>query len=227
MRYAVGMGMDGITSSMPREQRSAPRRQTDVVMVAVAAAATAALDRLSQGIAVIDKACRVSYANTLAQTICRETDGLSIRGGELIGTARSDATRLSVALKRAVGAGAQGSSLRLERPSRKRPLALLIAPMELEANSIRVPAALVLINDPDRHAEPPKERLMEAYGLTAAEARVAQLLLRGEGLAGVATHSSISLETARTHLRRVLVKTGTHRQSDLIALLLREVGGLI
>lgn len=101
--------------------------------------------------------------------------------GELIGTARSDSTRLNAALKRAVGAGAQGSTLRLERPSRKRPLALLIAPMELEANSIGVPAAMVLISDPDRRAAPPKERLMEAYGLTAAEARVAQLLLREVG----------------------------------------------
>jgi DNA-binding CsgD family transcriptional regulator len=219
--------MLGVTPSMGREQRSAPRRQTDLTLFAVAAAATAALDRLSQGIALIDGACRVSYANTLAQAICSDTDGLSIHAGELIGTARSDSTRLNAALKRAVGAGAQSSSLRLERPSRKRPLTLLIAPMELETNSIRVPAALVLINDPDRRAAPPKERLIDAYGLTAAEARVAQLLLRGEGIAGVAAHSGISLETARTHLRRVLVKTGTHRQSDLISLLLREVGGLV
>ncbi len=68
---------------------------------------------------------------------------------------------------------------------------------------------------------------MQAYGLTAAEAVVAQLLLRGNSNAVVAERLNISLETARTHVRRLLAKTGTHRQSDLILVLLREVGAVV
>ena len=68
---------------------------------------------------------------------------------------------------------------------------------------------------------------MQAYGLTAAEAGVAQLLLLGDDITVVAKRSSTSVETARTHLRRVLAKTGTHRQSDLVLMLMREVGSVV
>ena len=220
--------MDGITGPLPREQRAmrVSRRRADSQLFEAAAAATAALEQLNQGVALIDHACRVSYANSLASAICRETDGLSLRGGELVAAAKPDSARLSIALKRAVGGG-QGASLRLERPSHRRPLSLLITPLQPAAGSMTVQAAMVVINDPERSAAPPRERLMQAYGLTVAEAGVAQLLLRGNDIAAVAARLSICLETARTHLRRLLVKTGTHRQSDLILVLLREVGAIV
>jgi DNA-binding CsgD family transcriptional regulator len=102
-----------------------------------------------------------------------------------------------------------------------------IAPLRAARGQPPVEAALVLIHDCDRYAVPPKQRLRDAYGLTAAEAGVAQLLLRGAGMPEIASELHISVETARTHLRRVLGKTGVHRQSDLILLLLREVGGVL
>jgi DNA-binding CsgD family transcriptional regulator len=223
-----GEQMDAVTGLGAREQRTVgvSRRRADSRLFAAAAAAAAAFEQLNQGIALIDKGCRVSFANTIAKTICRETDGLSIRGDELVATGKPDSTRLSFALRRAVNAG-EGSSMRLDRPSQRRPLSILIKPLPLPAGYLSAPAALVLINDPHRSAAPPRERLMQAYGLTAAEAVVAQLLLRGNSNAVVAERLNISLETARTHVRRLLVKTGTHRQSDLILVLLQEVGAIV
>jgi len=220
--------MDGITPPMMREQRTmrVARRKADSQLFEAAAAATAALEQLNQGVALLDRACHVSFANSLANAICRETDGLSLRAGELVASARPDCARLNMALKRAVGGG-QGASLRLERPSRRRPLSLLITPLQLSAGCATAPGAMVIINDPERSPAPPRERLMQAYGLTMAEAGVAQLLLRGNDIAAVAARLTISLETARTHLRRLLVKTGTHRQSDLILVLVREVGAIV
>lgn len=220
--------MSPVTRPIQREQRAVrvSRRGADSRLFAAAAAATAALEQLNQGIALIDRACRVSFANRIAHAIFREIDGLSLRGDELITTAKPDSARLNMALKRAVNEG-RGATLRLERPSQKRPLSLLITPLQLEASYMSTPAALVSINDLDRSAAPPRERLMQAYGLTLAEAGVAQLLLRGNGNAMVAAKLGISVETARTHLRHLLVKTGTHRQSDLISVLLREVGAIV
>jgi DNA-binding CsgD family transcriptional regulator len=213
---------------MPREQRAmrVSRRRADSQLFEAATAATAALEQLNQGVALIDRVCHVSFANSVANAICRETDGLSLRAGELVAAAKPDSARLSVALKRAV-AGGQGASLRLERPSHRRPLSLLITPLQLPAGCATARGAMVLINDPGRSAAPPRERLMQAYGLTMAEAGVAQLLLRGNDIAAVALRLTISLETARTHLRRLLVKTGTHRQSDLMLVLVREVGAIL
>jgi DNA-binding CsgD family transcriptional regulator len=134
--------------------------------------------------------------------------------------------RLNAALKCAISDG-EASAIRVERPSGRRPLSMHIAPLRGARGQAPVEAALVLIHDSDRHAVPPKQRLREAYGLTAAEAGVAQLLLRGAGMPEIATELRISVETARTHLRRILGKAGVHRQSDLILLLLREAGGVL
>jgi DNA-binding CsgD family transcriptional regulator len=68
---------------------------------------------------------------------------------------------------------------------------------------------------------------MEAYELTPAEARVTQLLLQGSATGAIARRLGIQLETARTHVRRVLAKTGTHRQSELIRQLLCELGWML
>jgi DNA-binding CsgD family transcriptional regulator len=63
--------------------------------------------------------------------------------------------------------------------------------------------------------------LCRLYGFTAAEARLVLTLVESDGLAAAAGELGITLNTARTHLKRVFEKTGTRRQSDLIRRLLR------
>lgn len=55
--------------------------------------------------------------------------------------------------------------------------------------------------------------------LTPAESRIARGIARGEPLAAIAEANGISIGTARTQLKSVFVKTGTHRQAQLVALL--------
>ena len=88
---------------------------------------------------------------------------------------------------------------------------------------LRAPAVLVVITDPESGVTP-KQRLIDAYRLTPAEASLAMGLVLGHDLALIADDLSITYETARTHLRHVLTKTNTHRQTDLVRLLVREVG---
>ncbi len=61
--------------------------------------------------------------------------------------------------------------------------------------------------------------LQSRFRLTAAETRVALGIARGESLAAIAKMYGISVETARTHLKAVFTKTGTHRQAELAVLL--------
>lgn len=60
---------------------------------------------------------------------------------------------------------------------------------------------------------------MTLYGLTAAEARLACALSQGHDLSKLSAQWRVSRETLRTHLKRVLSKTGTSRQTDLVRLL--------
>lgn len=61
--------------------------------------------------------------------------------------------------------------------------------------------------------------LMGLFDLTPAEVKLAVALANGSTLQQAALASSIRLTTARTYLDRIFRKTGTHQQSQLVALL--------
>lgn len=61
--------------------------------------------------------------------------------------------------------------------------------------------------------------LRRVFNLTAAEARLADRLLREESLKAAAESLSVAIGTARNQLKAIYQKTGTHRQGQLIALI--------
>jgi DNA-binding CsgD family transcriptional regulator/PAS domain-containing protein len=63
--------------------------------------------------------------------------------------------------------------------------------------------------------------LVRVFHLTAAEARLADRLLREESLEAAAESLDVSYSTARNQLRAVYQKTDTHSQAQLIALIAR------
>jgi DNA-binding CsgD family transcriptional regulator len=222
--------MDGAVWCVEREQRAPgpSRRLADLEAFGFGAAALAALDRLSQGMLLISRAQRVCFANRSARAICTAHASLQLRRDELLASSREQGALLRRALVRASAQGV-GGSLRLTSGSRERPLAVLIAPLPLPTAGVGpdAPTTMLLVSDPAHNTTPPKERLMQAYGLTAAEATLARLLVGGTDLSAIARELGIRIATARTHLRQVLAKTGAHRQCELVGQLLREVGGLI
>jgi DNA-binding CsgD family transcriptional regulator len=82
------------------------------------------------------------------------------------------------------------------------------------------PRALVVIKDPDLETEPPATLLRRLYGLTVGEAEVAVRLTRGASLRDIADDLAVSYQTVRTHLQHVFDKTDTHRQAELVRILL-------
>jgi DNA-binding CsgD family transcriptional regulator len=77
------------------------------------------------------------------------------------------------------------------------------------------PVALIRLIDP-RQSESKAERLLQDfYRLTRAEASVADLVAKGIAPKQVARLLSIAPSTVRTHLNRVVAKTGVTRQAEL------------
>ncbi|MGH6835123.1 MAG: helix-turn-helix transcriptional regulator [Methylocella sp.] len=68
---------------------------------------------------------------------------------------------------------------------------------------------------------PPAAILAKTFRLTPAEARLACVIARGAPPHIAARELKISRETARNQLKAVFAKTDTHRQSELVALLLQ------
>jgi DNA-binding CsgD family transcriptional regulator len=63
--------------------------------------------------------------------------------------------------------------------------------------------------------------LRTAFGLSKAEARLAQHLASGESLEDSADQIGISKHTARVQLKAIFAKMSVHRQGELVALLTR------
>jgi DNA-binding CsgD family transcriptional regulator len=104
--------------------------------------------------------------------------------------------------------------------SHRRPI--IAYPIKLSAMSVNVFGdyqALLVMVDPERRPVLPHELLKSAFGLTAAEARLANRLSAGAALETIADELQISKGTVRNQLKSVFQKTGVHRQSDLVALL--------
>src|SRR5262245_7762725 len=67
--------------------------------------------------------------------------------------------------------------------------------------------------------------LRSHFGLTPAEARLALHLVAGETLRCAAVNLSITYETARSQLKSIFNKTKTHRQAELVIVILTALPG--
>jgi DNA-binding CsgD family transcriptional regulator len=72
-----------------------------------------------------------------------------------------------------------------------------------------------VIVDPEQHS-PSNADLVELFGLSPAEARLAAALMTGKRLAQIAAEFGVRVSTLRTQLRFILKKIGAKRQSDLV-----------
>ncbi len=193
----------------------------------MAANAMAVLDRLPHGVILVSKKGVVLSTNSAADRILRLRDGLSVERGELRAATPASTTQLRTALAVA-SATACGVSLRagrrlaLPRPSGRRSFSLLLAPMPSRGDRAAGEPGMVavFVSDPDQTVKIDQEELQRLLQLTPAEAALVRCLVGGLSLEEAAVALSVGLETVRTRLKDVFMKTNTHRQADLIRLVL-------
>jgi len=80
---------------------------------------------------------------------------------------------------------------------------------------------MVILVDLSTTPQPRSEVLEKLFGLTAAEARLAIQIGRGDTPADIALENGVSIATVRSQLASVFAKTQTSRQAELVALLAR------
>jgi DNA-binding CsgD family transcriptional regulator len=81
--------------------------------------------------------------------------------------------------------------------------------------------ALLTLNALGPKPGPPAAILAKTFRLTPSEAKLACIIARGAPPDIAARELKISRETARNQLKSVFAKTDTHRQSELVALLMQ------
>lgn len=205
---------------MPHLQRAAYIARRVWRAEAVAASGLMALEAARQPAFVLGRGGEILHVNTLGEQCLHQADGLALEDGRLAGATRA-ATRALEGLVRATAATGQGGSLILPRPSRLPGLIAVAMPIGRD-NPIGFPddpAVLLSVADPAMAQDVNAAALMRLFGLTAAEASLAQQLMEGKDLTAIAGESGRSINTVRNQLRRLMHKTDTRRQSELVRLL--------
>jgi len=189
-----------------------------------------ALDGLDRAIFGLNREGAIVLSNRRAERIVEAADGLEAVQGRLAASSIRDNSELQSRIARCLAAGNDPGSfpntiLLVSRASGKPPLQLLIVPTNAASSTGETGlATLILIADPARESQSCAPILGQMYGLTPTECRLADLLLQGFEVRDAAGKLRTTLETARFHVKRILAKTGTRRQTELMRLMLSLPG---
>lgn len=217
--------------------RQAFRLQRRLIDAAgVTTVACGALDALPSGVVLLDADGIVRFMNRVAAELVRRKDGLWIDGRRLRGTRQADTARLAGAVRTAstvfgrVAATSAPLAFTLSRVSGQWPLRVVVVPVGSanQALGADVGASVaVFVTDPDRDAIEAPARLVQLFGFTPTEARVAALLAGGSTVSDIADTMAIRPDTVRGHVKRLLSKASVRTQGQLIGLILRGPAGIL
>jgi DNA-binding CsgD family transcriptional regulator len=186
------------------------------------------LESLPQGALLVDALGKVVRVNAAAKAMLDDGDAIFLDKGRLAASGSEILQRLIASCAQAsLSPRGPGGEFEVPREHPRSPLHVTVTPLRSKARLTDVPwigvgnpVAIVTVRDPDVDRQRQEAHLRRRFGLTVAEARLASEVLKGDGRAAAARRHGISAATARAHLSSIFEKTGTHRQGELIRLLL-------
>jgi DNA-binding CsgD family transcriptional regulator len=175
-----------------------------------------ALDRMRCGGVLLDTSGEAVEANESAIQILKEELGSSFGDDPDLHSIRTALKRL---LRRSNTRFTMDADTWVTIPrDSKRDLVLHAVSVEDDWSDCHTALIMVDLSAP---LEPQPDVLQKLFGLTAAEARLAIQITRGETAADIARVTGVSIATIRSQLASVFSKTQTGRQAELVALLAR------
>ncbi len=206
---------------MPHLARSLRMHSEFAKLDATAVSLLESLDRLARGMIILDTAGRVVRVNRVAEKMAAQNDGLHLSSEGLRASLPSESSLLQKwiheAAQTAFGNGlSSGGTMTISRPSLRLPWVAVVSPHK---SSWGDGFTSVLLIDPEESPIPSAEIVAKVFGFTPSETRIALMLAQGIRLEDAAAQLSITINTARTHTRRMLEKSGVRRQTDLVLVL--------
>lgn len=175
-----------------------------------------ALDVLGWAVLVVTQDSRVLYANREAGRLLGRGEVVQLRDGLVVAGADDTAAALRLAIE-AVADTTRCATLRLGDGY----LATLQRMAYRVSGGGRSPTdaarIAVVLKHPGRGVASPAQ-LTDAFGMTAAEARLASAIAQGASLEQYGAEHDVRPGTLRTQLSSIFLKTGVGRQVDLVAL---------
>lgn len=178
-----------------------------------------ALDMIGVGMAVLDGQSRAVAANAACRRMASDpSGGLSWANGALGAKRREDARALSRALDQA--RRGMTRALRIFDLNGRTAVEMLLRPLGRAHGDA---SEVIVVMRAEQAAAPEADLLAQLYELTPAEAGLAEALLTGDGLSRACELRGITVNTGKGYLKRIFEKTGTRRQSELVAMIMNGV----
>jgi DNA-binding CsgD family transcriptional regulator len=215
-----------ITAMLPHLRRALTIRTRLIDASRRTSGAEAVLDRIQYGVLILSRRSEVILTNAYADAVLKRRDGLTMdRFGRLCAESHRETEALGAAIT-SCRMNRNAVALRISRPSEAPSYELLLSPIPArpQAQGFEHGSVAVFLRDPEQVPTPQASILHRLYDLSPAEAKVAVALARSLSLQEIATESGRGIETVRSHLRSIFLKTGTARQSELVGLL-TAIGG--
>ena len=189
-----------------RQSQSNPDEALDIGL--------AALDRVAIGMVVVNQDGCLQHGNQSAMAEIHQKSALFLdREGHVKAYVGDQTPNLQAAFEKVLSSDTDDTiSLVLHRAKGERPLVASIS-------RLSPTLALMMLLNPDQYRAPEIDTLRVAYDLTPSEAKLAQILARGASLEQSAEQVGLTIESARTYLKRIFRKTETARQPELVRLL--------
>ncbi|MBA1146897.1 hypothetical protein H0Z60_07460 [Ectothiorhodospiraceae bacterium WFHF3C12] len=189
----------------------------------ISSALTSCLNYLPTAVLVVDADGHIVYRNAAAEHLMSRSRILHVHHGRIRLAREGDDRTLHARIKAVIAAkddDRRRRLLHLTSADGRQTCTALTAPLPGEQGSAKPSgaAAMVMIWE-QALSRICIDSLCEVFGLTSREAELASHIARGRTVARTAQIMAISRSTARVHLERVLAKTGTHRQTELVAVI--------
>jgi DNA-binding CsgD family transcriptional regulator len=217
---STDIAASGVSQSITAHTRQSGKRLP--LSEDVMSALSFGLELIRHGAMLVAHEGHLHIANRSALAILQKKDGLSLSATGLVADRAADTQLLRRLLKDAITSPELGepkdSPMTLPRKRSHNALIVRIVPGPgLECwPATENRAALMTLYDQDTSLQVDASVLCKLYGLTRGEAALAIHLLQGKSVEEAAAELFISLHTARTHLKRIFMKTDTHRQTELV-----------
>lgn len=202
---------------------------------AQSAALCSAHDALDLGILIVDPAGEMLHANRAAESMLSAGDCIRNCGRGFAAVELQHALAVQVALRHAIAAnsahdshpsdGRVAPTLLVRSPSSSKHLMLWIVPVERTASRAGEAAAIVYLIDPSLELRDRLDPVCKLHGLSPIETRLVCHLSGGKSLQEAAATMRVKEQTARGYLKQAFLKTDTHRQADLVRMMLASVVG--
>ncbi len=213
-----------------REDPSAPdfsRTASSAAASTALLAVQAVLDKVGAGVLIIDATGTLQFANEDGTQVLERADAITCSSNRLTFAIRGVSRSFEGYLRCSKAAHREGRAVA--------PLAIrvlptfgapayfvIVSPLHVDSGNGRTVGSLlftVMIFEPRAQRFISTAVLRDLYGLSKAECEVAQRLYAGRRPEQLGGDLGISLNTVRTHLKRIFEKCGVRSQAELLQLL--------